>query len=101
MDSRVWINAPAAWAGCRWCCQSAAQSPQPEALVVTKGAKGPISSSNDGVSIKYAEVSVLLPARYDFGVSKVVEFKTSSVRESAWNGAFAIYAGLAAGFGKE
>lgn len=140
---------------------------QPEALYVTKGAKGTVSSSSSGVDIKYAEVPVLLRfssskasvvvphiyvgpyfglqvdckvkgsggscddlpgistktvdvggiggagidlnvgglvltagARYDFGISKVVEFKTSSVRESAKNGAFAIYAGLAVGFGK-
>lgn len=141
---------------------------QPEALFVTKGAKGPVSTSSNGVEIKYAEVPVLLRfspsdasilvphvyvgpyfglqidckvqgsngscddlpgistktvdlggiagagidlnvggliltagARYDFGVSKVIEFKTSSVREAAKNGAFAIYAGLAIGFGKK
>ena len=141
---------------------------QPEALFVTKGARGPVSSSSDGISIKYAEVPVLLRfssshasvivphvyvgpyfglqidctvkgssgscddlpgistksvdvggiagagidlhvgglvltggARYDFGVSKVIEFTTSSVREAAKNGAFAIYAGLAVGFGKK
>ena len=141
---------------------------QPEALFVTKGARGPVSSSRDGLAIKYAQVPVLLRfsstrasvivphvyvgpyfglqidctvkgstgscndlpgvstktvdvggiagagidlnvgglvltggARYDFGVSKVVEFKTSSVSESARNGAFAIYAGLAVGFGKK
>jgi len=141
---------------------------QPEALFVTKGARGPVSSSSDGLAIKYAQVPVLLRfsstrasvivphvyvgpyfglqidctvkgstgscndlpgvstktvdvggiagagidlnvgglvltggARYDFGVSKVVEFKTSSVSESARNGAFAIYAGLAVGFGKK
>ena len=141
---------------------------QPEALFVTKGAKGTVSSSSTGVSIKYAEVPVLLRfssskasiivphvyvgpyfglqidctvqgssgscddlpgvstksvdlggiagggidlnvgglvltagARYDFGVSKVIEFKTSSVREAAKNGAFALYAGLSVGFGKK
>ena len=141
---------------------------QPEALFVTKGAKGPVSSSSNGVMLKYAEVPVLLRfsstkasvivphvyvgpyfglqidctvqgssgscndlpgistksvdvggiagggidlnvgglvltagARYDFGVSKVVEFKTSSVREAAKNGAFALYAGVSVGFGKK
>jgi len=34
-------------------------------------------------------------ARYGFGVSKVAEFDTGSVRESARNGSFSIYAGLA------
>ncbi len=34
-------------------------------------------------------------ARYGFGVSKVAEFDSGSVRESAKNGSFSIYAGLA------
>ncbi len=38
-------------------------------------------------------------ARYGFGVSKVAEFDTGSVRESAKNGSFSIYAGLAIRFG--
>ena len=38
--------------------------------------------------------------RYDFGVSKVVEFKTANVRESAKNGTFALYAGVAVRFGR-
>lgn len=134
---------------------------QPEALVVSKGAQGQLSSSAGGVKLTYAEVPVLLrlqlsPSsllaphvyagpyfgyqvdcsvegsdvdcddlpgvstksvdvggiagggldldlgglvltgglRYEFGVSKVIDFDTSNVRESAKNGTFAIYAGL-------
>ncbi len=140
---------------------------QPEALFVSKGAKGPVSTGTGGLSIKYAEVPVLLRisggggsmiephvyagpyfglqvdcsvqsssascadlpgvttktvdvggiggvgldlklgglvltagGRYDFGVSKVVEYKASSVKEAARNGTFALYAGLSRSFGK-
>jgi hypothetical protein len=33
-------------------------------------------------------------ARYNFGVSKVADFETGNIRESAKNGSFSIYAGL-------
>jgi hypothetical protein len=38
--------------------------------------------------------------RYGFGVSKIAAFELDSVRESAKNGSFAVYAGLAVRFGK-
>ncbi len=134
---------------------------QTEALVVSKGADGQLSTSTNGVQLTYAEVPVLLRLsvsrqsmlaphvyagpyfgyqvdcsvqgsdvdcddlpgvstksvdiggivgggvdldlgglvltsglRYEFGVSKVIDFDTSNVRESARNGTFALYAGL-------
>lgn len=39
-------------------------------------------------------------ARYGFGVSKVAEFEVGQVRESAKNGSFSVYAGLAVRFGR-
>jgi hypothetical protein len=38
--------------------------------------------------------------RYGFGVSKVAEFDTEDVRESARNGSFAVYGGLSIPFGR-
>ncbi len=145
-----------------------ALSLQPEALVVTAGAKPRRGGSNDdGIRLTYAQVPVLLrlaPAggmpisphvyagpyfgmrircqvdlddrdcddvgsvntetvdiggivgggldfdmgglvltgglRYGFGVSKVAEFEAGSVRESAKNGSFSVYAGLGLRFGR-
>lgn len=79
--------------------------------------KGTASSCNDipGVSTKSVDVGGLVGggvdfdfgplvltggARYSFGVSRVADFEFGSVKESARNGAFALYAGAAIRLGR-
>lgn len=52
-----------------------------------------------GLDFDVGGVVLTAGARYGFGVSKVAEFDTGTVRESARNGSFSIYAGLAIRFG--
>jgi len=48
-----------------------------------------------GLDFDFGPLVLTGGARYSFGVSKVADFEFSSVRESARNGAFALYAGAA------
>ncbi len=53
-----------------------------------------------GLDLAVGGLVLTAGVRYDFGISKVVEFQTSTVRESAKNGSFALYAGVAVRFGR-
>lgn len=47
-----------------------------------------------GVTVELGRLLLTGGARYSFGVSKVADFEVATARESAKNGAFALYAGL-------
>jgi Outer membrane protein beta-barrel domain len=53
-----------------------------------------------GLDLTVSGLVLTAGVRYDFGVSKVIEFNNANVRESAKNGTFALYAGVAVRFGR-
>ena len=52
-----------------------------------------------GLDLAVGSLIITGGARYDFGVSKVIDFDVDNVRESAKTGMFALYAGVAIRFG--